>query len=326
MQNRLSQFSSFVGEMNARACEDSVEELARWGVLSLSRIIGFDCAWYGWARLCADAVTVEAQCPHNLPDGYFDVWSEIASEDLLAAGVWRNPGHAASYARSGDVQTDGMIALSERFDLKCMATAMDVRTDNRPAFYMSMYRGGLARPWDEDELEFLQCAVDQLSSSMRCMTARPGLRSDAASVFVNDDGVGLLGLDNLKSRLGHLLPDMDENGLPPSLRPLARCQGKHVLPDRDLVLISHRSERTEGMGLRRLTLRRLTSFDLLTRREREVAFALADGKSHKETARLLGIAPSTVRNQTQSIYAKLDVDNRAHLAAVVSENTVQMAQ
>lgn len=48
---------------------------------------------------------------------------------------------------------------------------------------------------------------------------------------------------------------------------------------------------------------------------------LAGGKIHKGTARIPGDAPATIRNQTQSIYAKLDVDNRANLAAIVNEYT-----
>jgi len=71
------------------------------------------------------------------------------------------------------------------------------------------------------------------------------------------------------------------------------------------------------MDLRRLTLRRLNRFDLLTRREREVARELAGGKSAKEVARHLGLAPATVRNQTQSIYQKLQVDNRAALVSAL---------
>ena len=73
-----------------------------------------------------------------------------------------------------------------------------------------------------------------------------------------------------------------------------------------------------GMGPRRLTLRRLTAFDLLTTREREVARELAIGKSAKEVARQLGLAPATIRNQTQSIYQKLQVDNRVALSAKVN--------
>jgi len=76
-----------------------------------------------------------------------------------------------------------------------------------------------------------------------------------------------------------------------------------------------------GMDIRRLTFRRLNRFDLLTRREREVALALAGGMSAKEVARDLGLAPATVRNQTQSIYEKLEVDNRAGLVAAVPAGT-----
>jgi DNA-binding NarL/FixJ family response regulator len=94
-------------------------------------------------------------------------------------------------------------------------------------------------------------------------------------------------------------------------------EGTHILPDRDLVVRVETPPRLQGMGLRRLTLRRLNRFDLLTSREREVARELAAGQSAKEVARTLGLAPATVRNQTQSIYQKLQIDNRAALAAIV---------
>ncbi|MCP4319044.1 MAG: hypothetical protein GY789_24395 [Hyphomicrobiales bacterium] len=42
---------------------------------------------------------------------------------------------------------------------------------------------------------------------------------------------------------------------------------------------------------------RLACRDRLTARDGEVAQLLAAGNSHKEVARLLGVAPSTVRNQ-----------------------------
>ncbi|MEM8752230.1 MAG: LuxR C-terminal-related transcriptional regulator, partial [Pseudomonadota bacterium] len=65
------------------------------------------------------------------------------------------------------------------------------------------------------------------------------------------------------------------------------------------------------------TLRPMRKFDLLTPRERQVARRLAEGESHKETARALGVSPSTIRNQTRSIYDKLGVENRASLAQAV---------
>jgi DNA-binding NarL/FixJ family response regulator len=68
-----------------------------------------------------------------------------------------------------------------------------------------------------------------------------------------------------------------------------------------------------------MTLRRLNRHDLLTTRERQVAQELALGKSAKEVARTLGVAPATVRNQTQAIYQKLQIDNRAALVSVLNE-------
>jgi DNA-binding NarL/FixJ family response regulator len=109
--------------------------------------------------------------------------------------------------------------------------------------------------------------------------------------------------------------------LPKCLRELIGQQGEHILVDRNLVVTCEAAPGLNNMGLRKLTLRALTRFDLLTHREREVARALANGKSHKETARILGVAPATVRNQTQSIYTKLGIDNRANLTSLVQAHT-----
>jgi DNA-binding NarL/FixJ family response regulator len=48
-------------------------------------------------------------------------------------------------------------------------------------------------------------------------------------------------------------------------------------------------------------------------RERSVADLIAQGGTHKEVARRLSRAPATIRNQLQSIYAKLEVANVAGL-------------
>jgi PAS domain S-box-containing protein len=53
-----------------------------------------------------------------------------------------------------------------------------------------------------------------------------------------------------------------------------------------------------------------SNFGSLTKREREVFYALCDGHSDKEIARRLDIAFATVRNHVATIYAKLDVHSR----------------
>ena len=90
--------------------------------------------------------------------------------------------------------------------------------------------------------------------------------------------------------------------------------GEHMLLDQDLIARCEPVETKSGPVLYKISLRPIRKFDLLSDRERDVARVLAGGHSHKEAARLLGVAPSTIRDQTQSIYRKLDIDNRASLA------------
>lgn len=58
----------------------------------------------------------------------------------------------------------------------------------------------------------------------------------------------------------------------------------------------------------------------LTRREKEVARLLLEGKSNKQIALILGISESTVEYHIRNIYAKLDVENRAGAVKLLIEN------
>ena len=320
MQSSLKLFSSFVSEVNDRARVSDAESLARWAVSDLSQKIGFDCAWYGWAQVKPEGAEIHANSTFNLPSEYYANWSEISDCDLLAANILENPGKAASYDRYSGMQNEGMASLSDRFGLRKMATAMNSRPGRVASFYISGYRSGkLVQAFSHGELEFLQCSVDQLSSAMKLSMKEIGENkyTNAVSIFVNENGIGILGFQNLRDKLGKFWPDWDGNRLPKYLRKLIDQPGKHVLFDHNLVVTCEAPPDLNKMGLRKFSLRPLTCFDMLTQREREVALVLSAGKSHKEAARLLGVAPATIRNQTQSIYSKLGVDNRSNLASMV---------
>ncbi len=59
---------------------------------------------------------------------------------------------------------------------------------------------------------------------------------------------------------------------------------------------------------------KLDSLDVLTPREQEVAYNVAQGKSNKEIAIKLNISSETVKLHLSHIYRKLDIDNRVALA------------
>ena len=56
----------------------------------------------------------------------------------------------------------------------------------------------------------------------------------------------------------------------------------------------------------------------LTKREQEVARAVANGFSNKEIARQLSITERTVKAHTGSVFQKLDVRDRLHLALIIN--------
>ncbi len=316
----LKTFSGFVTEINARALETDVEGLARWAVGELSETLGFECAWYGWAHIKSDGVDIHANASLNLPDDYYDFWQTMAEDDLLAARLIDEPDVVATYDRLTGVQNDGMTTLSDRYGLSKMATVMNNRDGRLASFYLSSYRvGKRARKFTAGQQDFLQCAVDQIGRAMKLQSleSNRNLENGAISILVNEAGIGILGLGDLREQLGDFWPDWNSDLLPRKLRNIVREPGVHYLVDRGLMVICEIAPGYRDMSLRRLTIKKLTPLDLLTNRESEVAKLLAGGHSHKETARILGVAPSTVRNQTQSIYEKTGVNNRASLASLV---------
>ena len=316
MYTRISELSAFVLDLNAQAQDRGVSDLVAWAVASLSDRLGFDCAWYGWAQLQTSGAVIHANTTYNLPQDYYPFWMGMADQDVLVDQLLNDPFCVATYDRKGNIQSDGMEHLSDAFGLRKMATAMCLRPERTASFYMSAYRGGdPVRPWSSGECEFLKCAVDNISAAAGIAAGNDlqSLDGQAASIFMSPKGATIVGLNRLRERFGHLWTRSDGDRVPRWLAEYVDRPGEHLLLDQELVATCEPYAAQGGMGWHKMTLRPLQKYDFLTSREREVATALADGHSHKEVARLLGIAPSTVRNQTQAIYRKLGIDNRASL-------------
>ncbi len=63
----------------------------------------------------------------------------------------------------------------------------------------------------------------------------------------------------------------------------------------------------------------------LTRREREIAELVADGKTNREIAEQLVIAPRTVDTHVQNILTKLDFSSRSQVVALVAKSRASLA-
>lgn len=92
-----------------------------------------------------------------------------------------------------------------------------------------------------------------------------------------------------------------------------RVQGRAVPPLSD----SQRALLSEFQTLE--DRRKSPAFRPLTRREREVAKWMFEGKTNPEIGIILGISPRTVDKHRQNLYAKLGVANRVELIRVWEE-------
>jgi DNA-binding CsgD family transcriptional regulator len=286
-------------------------------VAALADVMGFDSAWYGWAQVERTGTVIHASSVYNLPDDYFSHWTEIADQDVLVHQFMEDPTCVPLYDRFGEVQTDGMEHFSDTFGISQMTTAMCLRRDRTASFFLSAYRGGAqAKRWSDQEREFLQCAIDNISFSAQIAARRsPSSEDDqTTSLLFSRHGATLIGLSSACERFGHLWSRHEGDRVPRWLSDYVGQPGEHILVDQELVARCELIRTPAGPDLFRMSLRPMRKIDLLTERERHVARVLANGYSHKEAARLLGVAPSTVRNQIRSIYGKLEIDNRASLA------------
>lgn len=317
MYSKVSALSDFVLAINSRATSMDVSDLVAYAVEILADTLGYDSAWYGWAQIDPDETVIHASTTLNLPSDYFDVWTGMADQDVLVTQFLSDPHSVPTYDRFGERQTDGMEFLADRFGIHRMATAMCLRHDRTASFFLSAYRAGQsARIWSQEDREFLQCAVDNISAVARLAVGngQQAAGGKSTSAYLSRQGAMIVGLANMRDRFGDMWPCSDGDSVPDWLTEYVQDPGEHVLADRELIVRCERVGDPKGFGWRKLSIRPLQKFDLLSPRERDVARALANGQSHKTAAKLLGIAPATVRNQTQSIYRKLGVDNRADLA------------
>lgn len=306
----LVDLSQFIGSLHEVRAERDGQALLQWAAAEMSRIVGFEAAWFGWADLAIDHVEIIGSQVLNLPEGFFDFWSSIREEDLLAAEaqsvqavgpIW------AHYDRFGDRQTEGIIALTDRYGLHKLS-AISRRDDGlRPQLFLSAYRAGnRARGLNKDELTFLSCALDHLQAAFDRQQAEGDASSrlliDGNSRPVAGSPVALELWARWRAEAASKLSFADfleQSGLKAVTRPEAFL-GDQVLSE--LRIVPHRLE------------------DCLSSREREVAEQIAQGQTYKEIARTLGLSPTTVRNYTARIYAKANVKSRAALASILSRS------
>ncbi len=298
----------------------------------LAEVMGFDSAWYGFmgwgpsgagggarARTHGPCAVMHGTATLNLPGGFYQAWQAMRHEDLLLDQISQAPGQVALYYRGQPVQTDGVAAMADRYDLGAIATATQIRPGPHGSLFLACYRNGGAtvRNWNVDEQDFLYAAVEVLDRRIRDLTDRRVVTGGkGVELHVSAAGCCVFGGTRLRA-LG-----IDTDGplryrMQAAFRAALACAGSLVVDDLGLVITATAAGGDDDSGLRVVHVATISPASRLSPREVEVATLLAQGLTHKQVDRQLGIAPATVRNQTSGIYDKLRVNNRATLVAAL---------
>ncbi len=310
----LHAFSAFVLELHERsACLDPVA-LFQWSVETLAGEVGADCCWAGWADRGADEIDVCASLSHNLPEDFDAFWRGIRHDDLLARDVMSDDRAVSFYDRRGGRHTEGMIALSDRYNIGQMAVVITEQEESALSLFLSPYRSGRrAPPLASSEISFLRHALDHV----RYLTLRDsGDDPETGRLLVNAQGRVLASTAPARRLIRDRWSGWTARSLPEGLGATSGSSGRQ-LGTQGLHVERRELAARGGGALFGLTLRPLAAIDRLTPREREIAEEIASGRTHKEIARELGLSPATIRNHTQAILAKLGLHNKAMLANVI---------
>jgi DNA-binding CsgD family transcriptional regulator len=304
-------FSDFVLELYQRSdAEDSVS-LLRWSVDTLGELTGCDSNWSGWADLSRREVEICGAVSRNLPDDFYQFWSGIKHQDLLAQDVITTGCEFATYNRQGSRHTDGMVALSDRYGIDKLSVIV-VDKGSPISLFLSCYRSGRhSKALSTHQLKYLRAAMEHV----RLAVERHAVCGRSADhLLANAAGRVLSVTPELLRSLREFWPGWNGDRLP---EPLSwRGPGRLTQPGR----VRFDVRAAPGFSGPPLFYLRLLGRDpagQLTLRERGIVDLIADGLTHKEIARTLGISPATVRNHTQALLTKLGARNKAALIKLV---------
>ena len=141
--------------------------------------------------------------------------------------------------------------------------------------------------------------------------------SGGANLLVNAQGRILHASPEALRLIGDRCRGWNADYLPAELNGSTPHSGRRSLPEWGIVMDRTELAYRSGQPLFGVALRQVSLSDRLTLRERQIAEEIANGSTHKEIARLLGLSPATVRNHTQTILTKLGVHRKATLSKLL---------
>ena len=319
----LQAVSSWLLDMHELSTAIEFDAFPKKALGDLGQFIPHQASFWGGGRITADIPVLHYLYINDIDPATLVAWeahkNEVSTTTKLLA---ENAGQA--YVFSAAQSPDDPL-FARIFGLDGISDILTIFLfDGQHGLYhaLSLYRrNGVA--FSETERGIFQAVVPHLVRGLRsCHIAhinrlsKSPLISLATKAIVDKEGFLHFAEDRLITSLRTEWPDWRGPMLPlEAWGMLSRTNAlRRQFVGRSIVLS------LEGSAtLLLLSARPKLAVDDLSGREREVAMLFASGLKYKEIAQRLNVSPSTVRCQLNSVYTKLNVNDKGALAEYLKQ-------
>lgn len=323
-QDVLGQFSATLHSLYRSAYEMPSREFHPAAMKLVRPLFGFDSGI--WAS-GIDSTRVLARYLHNQPLAFVEGYLQVGKNDSTLPEMLARPGIPVRCnvdARYPVAET-GKAAIRHhflRYEI-CNALMVGSTSGGSPLLdWIVLWRRKRDAQYSLEEASLLSAIWPHLSQALEVnrrvnaihLYAREESGRSALAI-VDRQGEVCLAAPEFGALVREEWPCWEGPSLPPRAVEALAVRGLLVYRGGNVQFESQRSEE-----LFVVRVRRLDPMDRLSDRERDVAVRFSAGASHKEIARALAIAPSTVRNRLQDVYRKVDVSDKAELATLIASH------
>jgi DNA-binding CsgD family transcriptional regulator len=310
----LSDFSELLLKIY-RLCEDrSIDEFQDASLELIKQVVAFDTSIWGTATMKTDGIDIHQIHLHRTSQEMLDAYELVKHEDTAALSVLQRGTATDGFHSKVHFARTECGEFLRRFEHENFFVAMETTRATNFLHWFSLYRVDPEAHCTNDERDLVEALRPHL---MQALAINRGhhLHKNVNSFTGFKHGLAIADLRGVVYQSdpafdGLLRQEWSNWNTPTLPQPLMdRLLGGSEQATGNSVVVAARAEH----GLLFLSARPRCLADALTNRERVIARQIARGATHKEIAQTLVRSPATVRNQIQTIYAKLQVSSIAGL-------------
>ncbi|MES2129758.1 MAG: LuxR C-terminal-related transcriptional regulator [Pseudomonadota bacterium] len=291
-------------------------EFAEFAFAHTKRILKFDSARYMSVDTKAASATAVCATLHNEPDSLLLDWERISRQDSVLQEVTRQPGKAYNFNARHLYAGAAQSIMRDYATRYAHENGVVVAARNAHTGYwdgLSLYRARHAQQFNRDEAALLEELAPHWRLALHLNQTRGHelAKGDIALAIIQSDGALRFCTPRFVKLVQALVPDWHGPRLP---EPVLQTLKKNSVCSFHGTRIRLAVRRVDQLLMvRALQASRVTC---LSNRELLAARLYCQGGSHKEVAQQMTLAPATVRNMVQRIYAKLGVRDKGELATL----------